>query len=139
MSQVDRKLVKAMLDMLSNKFPARLKRIILLEPPGFFNFAFRIIRPLIPQKYLEKIAVARFGELPNLIDRNLLLIDFGGTLQFDPISFIDSLWLEEYSQLQPFPQVYATNLPSNVNITNQDTFVKNVQPEYSATEGAASL
>jgi len=98
LSQVDRKLVRAILGMLSNKFPARLKKVLLLEPPSFFNFAFRILRPVIPSKYLEKIATAKLDDLPGYIDTDRLLVDFGGTLQFDPGEYIDSLFRQQQEE-----------------------------------------
>jgi len=93
--QVDRKLVKSTVDMLSNKFPARLKKVLLLEPPSFFNIAFRIIRPLIPSKYMEKLAPARLAELQDYVDACKLLPDYGGTLPFDQSTYVDELWAEE--------------------------------------------
>jgi tyrosine-protein phosphatase non-receptor type 9 len=140
-SQVDRKLVRAILEMLSNKFPARLKKIILLEPPSFFNFAFRIIRPLIPSKYLDKLAVARIGELPGIVDTRLLLLEFGGTLMFDASAFIDSLWATEQAlwateqaQVPPAPTTTPTvHIPTttptvNIPPTTQNAFVKVAPP-----------
>lgn len=84
--------------MLSNKFPARLKKVLLLEPPSFFNLAFRIIRPLIPSKYMEKLAPAKLPELQAYVDADKLLPDFGGTLPFDQNAFVDSLYNEEMQQ-----------------------------------------
>eukprot|EP00026_Physarum_polycephalum_P008423 Phypoly_transcript_08508.p1 GENE.Phypoly_transcript_08508~~Phypoly_transcript_08508.p1 ORF type:complete len:299 (+),score=46.01 Phypoly_transcript_08508:578-1474(+) len=131
--QVDRKLVKSILDMLSNKFPARLKKVLLLEPPGFFNVAFRIIRPLIPAKYLEKIATAHLPDLQVYVDADKLLPDFGGRLQFDPIGFVDQLLVEEQQmqvqQLQHMEQTHqetihqqqVPNTPQNAAIKSDST------------------
>jgi len=84
--------------MLSNKFPARLKKVLLLEPPSFFSVAFRIVRPLIPAKYLDKVATAKMQDLTSYVDSNKLLPDYGGSLSFDPISHLDQIYAEENQQ-----------------------------------------
>jgi hypothetical protein len=122
--QLDRKLIKSILDMLSNKFPARLKKVLLLEPPGFFNIAFRIIRSLIPSKYVEKLAIARFADLPMYVDADKLLPEYGGTLQFDQNVMVDVLYSQESQQAHydqecpPQQQVLTPNLAINNLKTN---------------------
>lgn len=141
MSQVDRKLVKAILDMLSNKFPARLKKVLLLEPPSFFNWAFRIIRPLIPGKYLEKIATARLHDLPSYVEPDRLLVDYGGTLTFDASSYVDSLWAEEQQELAPSAQPPTYVPPANFGNNADFAATKNAEEgamTYTSVEGSAA-
>lgn len=138
LTQVDRKLVKSILDMLSNKFPARLKKVLLLEPPSFFNIAFRLIRPLIPAKYLEKVATAKIQDLLTYADSDKVLPDYGGTLAFDPISYLDQLYNEEQQQ-----QVQPPTLPATTPTTNNVTpgkldESKNISNPLN-TEGVAAL
>jgi len=140
MFQVDRKLVKSIVDMLSNKFPARLKKVLLLEPPGFFNWAFRIIRPFIPAKYLEKLATAHLADLPGYVDVDKLLTDYGGTLQFDQNTLVDALYNQEYLQYeqQEQQQVPTPNLAPS---THFEDLKLNIPPPSNAStvEGTGSL
>lgn len=128
--------------MLSNKFPARLKKVVLLEPPSFFNWAFRIIRPLIPGKYLEKLGTGRCSDLLSYVDVDKLLLEFGGTLMFDANAYIDALAVEEQQQLSQVQQSAVTSIPQELNATPPAPFVKTVEPELSTTgpiEGGAAF
>jgi tyrosine-protein phosphatase non-receptor type 9 len=158
--QVDRKLVKCIMgmflshssafsctysfsflsfsDMLSNKFPARLKKVLLLEPPTFFNIAFRIIRPLIPAKYMEKLATAHLPDLQAYVDADKLLPDYGGTLQFDHNTFVDQLSLEE-QKFQQNQQMQNQPMPQIQNTTQNRFEPKPINPTSPAVaEGVAS-
>lgn len=109
--------------MLSNKFPARLKKVLLLEPPSFFSVAFRIIRPLIPAKYLDKVATAKMQDLASYVDSSKLLPEYGGSLSFDAISYLDQLYAEDQQQQvqtpTPNPPAPAsTSAPSPLPASN---------------------
>jgi hypothetical protein len=124
-------------DMLSNKFPARLKKVLLLEPPSFFNWAFRIIRPLIPGKYLDKLATAKLHDLQSYVDPDRLLVDYGGMLTFDASLYIDSLWSEEQQQLGPQANTYV--LPANIgNIAGFEVKPAQNMMTYTTVEGSAA-
>jgi len=98
MTSVDYRLIKAVINMLQNRFPGRLKRVLLLEPPRFFKMAFKMIKPLIAEKYLEKMSIVSLPEILQHAPASNLFKEYGGELEYDHSKFLELVKAEEQSK-----------------------------------------
>eukprot|EP01111_Echinosteliopsis_oligospora_P011700 TRINITY_DN3921_c0_g1_i1.p1 TRINITY_DN3921_c0_g1~~TRINITY_DN3921_c0_g1_i1.p1 ORF type:complete len:386 (-),score=101.63 TRINITY_DN3921_c0_g1_i1:75-1232(-) len=95
MTNVDYRLIKAVINMLQNRFPGRLKRVLLLEPPRFFKMAFKMIKPLIAEKYLQKMSIVTMPEILDHAPASGLLKEYGGQVDYDHVKFLEMIKSEE--------------------------------------------
>jgi len=95
MTSVDYRLIRAVIDMLQNRFPGRLKRVLLLEPPRFFKMAFKMIKPLIAEKYLQKMCIVTMPEILDHAPASGVLKEYGGDVDYDHSRFIEAVRSEE--------------------------------------------
>jgi len=98
MTSVDYRLIKAVINMLQNRFPGRLKRVLLLEPPRFFKMAFKMIKPLIAEKYLQKMSIVTLPEILEHAPAANLFKEYGGELEYDHSKFLELVKAEEQSK-----------------------------------------
>lgn len=99
----DSKLPQVFVRNMQNRFPGRLHLILILHPPKIFKLMYSMVKPFVPEKYLCKINVVELQHLPTYIDPSNLLQEYGGTLPFNPSSFIDTLISE--AQQKPLQQL----------------------------------
>lgn len=105
-SNFDRKVPKLFVNMLQNRFPGRLHQVLHLCPPKVFKVMLSIIRPFVPEKYQGKMMVINMQDLPNFIEQEQLLVEYGGDMLFNQQDFIQSLLREsqphgQLEQIQP--------------------------------------
>jgi len=101
------KLPQVFVKNMQNRFPGRLHLILILHPPKIFRVMYSMVKPFVPDKYLAKIQVVELVNLPEYINHNNLLQDYGGTLAFDQSSFINMLVTQEQQkQQQQLQQLY---------------------------------
>jgi len=110
MTQVDTKPIRAILDMLQNKFPGRLRKVLLLEPPKFFRMAFRLVKPFISQKYLDKMTVMELRDITKYVSPSALPAEYGGSMPFDQRACIAQLQMENQKTAAPV----VSSIPASV-------------------------
>jgi len=125
------KLPQVFVKNMQNRFPGRLHLILILHPPKIFRVMYSMVKPFVPDKYLAKIQVVDLANLPQYVDPNNLLQDYGGSLAFDQSSFINMLVTQEQykqqSQLQlqqqQMQQAYQEVQQQKPQLQQQQQFV----------------
>lgn len=88
-------IAKLLFRAIIGHFPLRIKGIYLLNAPFFFKGLFTMVSSLLfPKKMKERVHyVDSLEEIYDVIDKDLLLVEHGGMLDFD----VDA-WIEEQIQ-----------------------------------------
>jgi len=85
----DLRLPRFVLDMLQSRFPGRLRKFLILNPPWFFRIVFKLVRPFMSEKFASKLHLLHGKEqLLEHIDKNCLIEEYGGTLPFDKDQYL---------------------------------------------------
>lgn len=95
MTNVNYTLIRATIEMLQNRFPGRLKKVLLLEPPRFFKMAFKMIKPLIAEKYLQKMCIVTMPEILDHAPASGVMKEYGGLVDYDHNRFVELIKSEE--------------------------------------------
>jgi hypothetical protein len=82
-------------NILQGRFPIRLRKFILVNPPGMFNMVWKIIRPMMKDEFASKWSLIKMEDLFNFIEPLVTPKELGGTKTVDMIPIIKGYYEEE--------------------------------------------
>lgn len=96
-ANVDLRLYQSTLSILQNRFPIRIRNIILVRPPSFFSIVWSMVSSLFQTEMLNKVRIVRsLEELETFVTKENLPVDFGGCADYSPERFIAERYEKEY-------------------------------------------
>ncbi|ESO02725.1 hypothetical protein HELRODRAFT_65441, partial [Helobdella robusta] len=98
----DFELCKRMIYILKNSYPAKLKKIIIIEPPKWFEMVHQVLLKMIGVKMQNRIFVVTLSQLTNHIPVSSLPKELGGNL-----SHKHSKWIADC--INSFRQTVVSN------------------------------
>jgi len=63
-------------------FPLRVKKILIMNPPAIFDAIMKIAKTFSKTKMMDRIEMVSKKDLPKYFDKDNLIEEFGGNLQF---------------------------------------------------------
>lgn len=87
-AQFDLALQRQILALFTDNIPARVKNILLYDPPWWVSALVRMVSPFLKQKMRDRLQICDKDRIRNFIDPAKLPMQFGGQLQYDHEAFI---------------------------------------------------
>eukprot|EP01090_Pellita_catalonica_P012116 TRINITY_DN2567_c0_g1_i1.p1 TRINITY_DN2567_c0_g1~~TRINITY_DN2567_c0_g1_i1.p1 ORF type:complete len:316 (+),score=73.53 TRINITY_DN2567_c0_g1_i1:51-998(+) len=89
--------MKEAMAAIENCIPARVRQILIVDPPWFVRLLTAFIRPFVKAKLLKKVVMIKRKDLLDYISEENLLKEYGGTVEFD-----SQKWSDELLENRPF-------------------------------------
>ena len=81
---------KLIMQGIIGHFPLKIVGMYLLNAPWFFQVLFNVIKLFLPKKLKERIYfIDSLEEVYKVVDKEKLLVEHGGELDFDPDTWVD--------------------------------------------------
>jgi len=87
--------VRSVFDTFVNRFPARVRTAILIDPPFVFNMVWAFVRPWLTPYQAAKVQVAKRSKLLKFMDKEQLPVNLGGCFDFNLQKFIQERCVAE--------------------------------------------
>lgn len=90
--RLDMKLQNKLGEMFKDNFPQQIKKILILNPPGFFKFLIKVAKLFMKSKVVARVQVVKNQEeLLQYVDASNLPTLFGGSLDYNHVNFMEDM------------------------------------------------
>ncbi|XP_055346155.1 tyrosine-protein phosphatase non-receptor type 9-like isoform X2 [Paramacrobiotus metropolitanus] len=128
----DLRFAKHLLSILKGGFPARLKKILIVDPPSWLSIPLSVIRPFITPKMLERIYLINRVQLREHIAPHSIPESLGGTLRHDHAHWIGLCVKRNVNELSTGdPRIPPLNLDGGVDVEGRYPFRDNGHSDQS--------
>lgn len=88
-SNFDYELCQKILNLLKGAYPAKLKKVLIVNPPLWFRAPFHFLRLIVREKLRDRVTLLTTDQLPEHIPYEALGQDLGGSYRHDHQAWLD--------------------------------------------------
>jgi len=92
---IDMLLIKNLMQVAQEYFPHRVKKILLVNPPGIVKLLLKLASVFVHQKFMKAIEVITPEQILEFVDADVLPVKFGGNLEYGSQEYLQGVndWL----------------------------------------------
>lgn len=138
-SNFDYELCQKILNLLKGAYPAKLKKVLIVNPPLWFRAPFHLLRLIVREKLRDRVTLLNTDQLTEHIPAEALGQDLGGIYEHD-----HKAWLEECHNVHKTrlndlcDPASAENLSKTLNLKSSNS-LKRSSEEISESHNLASM